>query len=417
MGQEAEGVVKAARRALAEAIGARPGQIVFTGSGTESDNLALRAAFRNPARASESAVFISAVEHPAVRAPAARLAELGARLTVLPVDGRGGVDLAALESGLADVLACGDVKRVLISVMHVNNELGAIQPVAEIARVRARVADRTGAEILLHTDAIQSFLKLPMDVASASGAGGFAGVDLISFSAHKSHGPKGVGALYARHPERLVPLARGGGQEGGARSGTENVPGVAGFGAAVSVFAGAEGSGPERAGAGSRACRSAGSAPESGAATMAFVETGKEPGLLAAGARVAALRNRLLCGIEDMIPDVRVNSPAEASTSGEAGGCSPYILNVSFLGTRGEVILHDLEQHGVFVSTGSACSNIGKGAKKMNPVLAAIGLTPQEAEGAIRFGLSRYNTEEEIDYAVERLKDAVFRFRKTGSLR
>jgi cysteine desulfurase len=374
MGLDAERVVKKARSAVAGLIGAAPEKIVFTGGGTESDNLALGSAFKNPARAAEGLLFVSPVEHPAVRKPAAWLASLGTKLVVLPADACGAVDAAAAGRALEEALGCGATGRILLSVMHVNNELGTIQPVAGIARLKARIRERTGAEIVLHTDAVQSYGKLPIDLSSAEGPGGFAGVDLLTCSAHKAHGPKGVGALYAAEPKRLAPLVRGGGQERGLRSGTENVPGIAGFGAAASERADADG------------------------------------GLRAAAERTARLRARLLGGIMDRIPDVRLNSPAEVSVSGEPGRCSPYLLNVSFLGTRGEVILHDLERRGVFVSTGSACSNIAK--KKVNPVLAAIGLSPREAEGALRFSLSPYTTEDEIDYALEQVEDAVARYRR-----
>jgi cysteine desulfurase len=378
MGEDAGRIVKEARFAVARVIGARPEQIVFTGGGTESDALALHSVYKNPKRAPGSRLFISAVEHPAVREPAARLAELGVALSFIPVDGNGVADVAALEAALDEAFgrAAIEVERALISVMHVNNELGVIQPVAEIARVKARFAQRTGAEIVLHTDAVQSYGKLPIDLSSAEGPGGFAGVDLLTCSAHKAYGPKGVGALYAAAPERLAPLIRGGGQERGLRSGTENTPGIAGFGAAALECLAAD--------------------------------------RRDAAERAASLRARLLRGIKDSLPDVRVNSPEEASVEGEAGYCSPYLLNVSFPGTRGEVILHDLEQRGVFVSTGSACSNIAR--KKQNPVLEAAGLTPKEAGAAIRFSLSRYNTEEEIDYALEQVKDAVTRFRRIGTM-
>jgi cysteine desulfurase len=375
MGQDSEHVIKEARRAVADTIGAVPEQIVFTGSGTEANNLAVNTVFANASRAAEGMIFTSPVEHPAVRLPLARIAELGAEVVVLPSNGHGAVDCPALENSLQETLRRGTAKRMLLSVMHVNNELGTIQPIAAIARVKTLFAEKTGADIFLHTDAVQSYGKLPIDVGSRDGDGGFDGVDLLAFSAHKAHGPKGVGALYASNPGRIVPMILGGGQERGTRSGTENVPGIAGFGSAVS--------GDARA-----------SAEHS-----------------------ARLRSRLLRGVKDAIPDVRVNSPEEASVTGEAGKCSPYILNVSFLGTRGEVILHDLERDGVFVSTGSACSNIGKGAKGKNPVLAAAGLTHAEIEGAVRFSFSRYNTEEEIDYAAEHVAAAVKRFRKLGTFR
>jgi cysteine desulfurase len=373
LGQAAERILKDARASVAAALGAQPGQIVFTGGGTEANNLAIHSAFRNPARTAGWRIVVSAVEHPSVAEPAALLARRGAALDVLPADGTGLCDTAAL-AGMLDAAAEAQ-RTALVSVMHVNNELGTIEPIEEIAGIVAGANKRYGADIALHTDAIQSFGKLPADASAA-----FRGVDLVSVSAHKIHGPKGVGALCAARPEKLEPLLRGGGQERGRRSGTENVPGIAGFGAA--------------------------------AAGPGFLKDAAE--------RAVALRARLMDGITGTIPDVRVNSPVDASCTGEAGLCSPYILNVSFLGTRGEVLLHDLERHGVYVSTGSACSNLGKSGKGgagISPVLEAIGLTRQEQEGAVRFSLSRFTTEEEIDYALEHLTAAVARYRKIGAYR
>jgi cysteine desulfurase len=406
MGQAAERIIKGARGEIASAIGAEPRNIVFTGSGTEANNLAIHTALKNPERMRGRRVITTGIEHSAVAEPLARLERLGVELIHLPCDGKGMADAEALAEILdceasggasgtsgAEGTSCGagtsgasgSAQTALISVMHINNEIGTIQPIGRIAAIKSRHAERTGADILLHTDAIQSFCKLQIDVKSrftqgapqADGAdsGAFHGVDLMSLSAHKMHGPKGVGALYAARPERIGALILGGGQEGGARSGTENVAGIAGFGAAAKYC------GPVRA------------------------ET------------VYSLRERMLAGIKDSIADIRVNSPEAASLTGEPGFCSPYILNVSFLGTRAEVILHDLEQHGIFVSTGSACSNIGKGAHKMSRTLAAIGLPEKEAAAALRFSFSADNTPEQIDYAVEHLKAAVERFRRMGSFR
>jgi cysteine desulfurase len=385
LGQAAERIMKDARASVAAALGAHDRQIVFTGGGTEANNLAIHSVFRNPARTAGRRIIISAVEHPSVFEPAALLARRGAALDVLPVDGRGACDTAAL-AGMLDA-ASGAQRTALVSVMHVNNELGTIEPVAEIARIIAGVNKRYGADIVLHTDAVQSFGKLPVDAGGA-----FGGTGLLSVSAHKIHGPKGVGALYAARPEKLDPILLGGGQERGRRSGTENVPGIAGFGAAVAECA----------------------------ASAGGIGAEDEGGLRKHAERAARLRGRLMDGITGAVPDVRVNSPAEASCTGEAGYCSPYILNVSFLGTRGEVLLHDLEQHGVYVSTGSACSNLGKAGKggaAVSPVLAAAGLSRREQEGAVRFSLSRFTTEDEIDYALEHLTAAVARYRKIGAYR
>jgi cysteine desulfurase len=261
--------------------------------------------------------------------------------------------------------------------MAVNSEIGTIQPVAHICRM-VRDAERSGdsgRRAVVHSDAVQGFCKLPM---AASGSAAAPGPDAISVSAHKIHGPKGVGALCCAHPEKLFPLIFGGGQEGGMRSGTENMPGIAGFAAAAREAA----------------------------------NTMREN-----AERVMALRTRLLDGILTAVPDALINSPRIASTDGEPGKCSPYILNVSFPGTRGEVLVHDLESRGIYVSTGTACSSIGKKGGSGNTALKAIGLTNAEADAALRFSLSRLSTAEEIDYTLERLTDAVRRFRRIGAYR
>ncbi|MDR1954018.1 MAG: cysteine desulfurase [Clostridiales Family XIII bacterium] len=366
MGQDAERVLKRARQQVASAMNARPENIIFTGSGTESDNLALHAVFRNTGRISGRKLIISEVEHAAVREQAAYLKSLGVEVVLLPVSPVGGdspgiIDMGALAEALDETVA-------MISVTHVNNETGVIQPIGEI---RKRVPK---GDILIHTDAVQSFGKLPIDVE----AGELGQIDMISISAHKIHGPKGVGALCAARPEKLSPLIRGGGQEGGLRSGTQNVPGIAGFGAAAEIIS---------------------------------------ADITAHAKQAAILRQRLLDGIMGHISDVSLNSPREASDSGRPGCCSPYILNVSFLGTRGEVLVHDLERSGIYVSTGSACASLKKDKRGINPVLAAIGLTKEAAEGALRFSFSRYNTPAEIDYTLEHLKAAVERFRKVGTFR
>ncbi|MDR0596756.1 MAG: cysteine desulfurase [Clostridiales Family XIII bacterium] len=395
MGQDAERLVKRARADIAGLMGARAEQLVFTGNGTESDNLAFHSVFKNPARLSGRRLIISGVEHQAVSKPAAYYAGQGVELAVMPVGSTGMVDTEAIEDAIGTAAAAQ--RTALISVMHVNSEVGTIQPVTEIARIKDRVNKRYGAAIALHTDAVQSFGKLPIDAGQGGGPGrmtagesshsDFSGVDMMSVSAHKLHGPKGIGALYAMRPEKLGALIKGGGQEGGRRSGTENTPGIAGFAAAVNA--------------------------------VADPPSGMNPSEPSHAHRAAALRTRLLQGIKDAITDVRVNSPEEASADGAPGYCSPYILNVSFMGARGEVVLHDLESQGIFVSTGSACSNLGKksGAAKTDHTLAALGLSPKEAEGAVRFSLSRYNTEQEIDYTLEHLTKTIKKIRSIGAYR
>jgi cysteine desulfurase len=373
VGQGAERILKASRKNVAAVIGGRPEQIIFTGSGTEANNLALHNAFKTASRTKGRKLIISGIEHPSVLRPALRLEAEGARLIGLPADGQGLVSVDALREALSEDTA-------LISVMHVNNEIGTIQPIGEIGRILSSFISSRGLaenQILLHTDAVQSYAKLPIDVSS----GEFQRVDLMSISAHKVHGPKGVGALYAAHTGSVDAIIRGGGQEGGMRSGTENMPGIAGFGVAA-----------------------------------------EEASDVIGRAREAAkVRKYLLDGIIDTVGDIRINSPLESSVSGASGLCSPYILSVSFLGTRGEVILHELESKGIFVSTGSACSSLGKGGvrskEKMSHVLSAIGLSAKEAEGTIRFSFSKYNTVYEMDYVLENLLTAVKRFRRLGTYR
>ena len=244
-----------------------------------------------------------------------------------------------------------DEETTLISVMHVNNEVGSIQPLAAVAEKKKNA--------LLHSDCVQSLGKLPIPTEV---------LDLASFSAHKIHGPKGMGALYKAGSLHIIPQQTGGGQEKGLRSGTENVPGIAGFGLAASMAAESM---DERC------------------------------------TQIAAMRDYLRRGILDEIPDVRINTPDH-----DAVCC---ILNVSFLGTRGEVILHTLEQQGIYVSTGSACSSHAK--TRGSHVLRAMGLSGEAIEGAIRFSLSAYNTKEDIEQTVDALKKAVHRFRHLGGFR
>ena len=244
-------------------------------------------------------------------------------------------------------------------MMQVNNESGTILPIEEISGIIRE--NRSPA--LLHCDAVQSFGKLELP----------AGADMISVSGHKIHGPKGSGALLFRKEIHLPAYLHGGGQESGFRSGTENVPAIAGLGCAASLCA------KDRAGR---------------------ME------------RIAHLRRMLMEGLEDEIRDTVINSPRESGE--DPGTCVGSVLNVSFPGTRAEVILHTLEQDGICVSTGSACSSNKKGRSH---VLQAMGLSDKEIEGALRFSLSDYNTEAEIEETVARTAEAVKRFRRLGSFR
>ena len=369
-GQEAERLVKQARHQIAFSIGTKPANIVFTSGGTESVNLALFSAFKKGAKA--GALLVSAVEHPAVLSAADALAGRGVRVERAPVhradtEWPGMVDASTFRAMLGK-----DVS--LVSVMHVNNETGTIQPIDELSRIVALFNSENGTNIKFHVDAVQSYGKLAIDVVN----GDFRRVNFLSMSAHKLHGPKGVGALYAAAPAKLRPMIFGGGQEGGIRSGTENVPAISGFGVCARV------------------------------ATADIVGHAKQAN---------ACRRRLMDGITREIPDVRVNSPLDASVTGKPGCSSPYILNISFPGTRGEVMVHELEKSGIFVSTGAACASHGKDGPKDSDTLKAIGLPKEIAEGALRFGISWENKPAEMDFVVDRLKNAVDRFRHTGAYR
>ena len=348
MGIEAEKKMKASRKAVASLIGAADEEIFFTSGGTESDNTAIFGACDAGKRSGRHIVTTS-IEHHAVLECCRRLESLGFEVTYVDPDGDGVVSAEAIEAALRE-------NTILVSVMHVNNETGAIQPVQEIG-----AALRSREHVFFHCDAVQSYGKIPIPVREY-------GIDALSASGHKIHGPKGVGMLYVSRAGHVLPLLYGGGQERGMRPGTENVPGIAGF-----------------------------------ARASQLAEEEMQRNLQHA----AALRGRLKEGILRGIPDVRINGPEDSR-------CLPYILNVSFPGTRSEVLLHMLEQDGIYVSTGSACSSRTK--NKGSYVLRAMGLSPEEIEGAVRFSFSCLNTEEEIDETLEKLKGAVAKNRKMLSL-
>jgi cysteine desulfurase len=339
-GREARKGVEDARAYLARALNAAPPEIVFTSGGTESDNLALFGTARALAGKGRHLV-VSAVEHPAVLLAARALEAEGFALTVVGVDGEGRVSPDDVARALRP-------DTILVSVMHVNNETGVVQPVAEIARL----AKARGA--VVHTDAVQAFGKIPVDVKAL-------GVDLLTVSAHKIHGPKGAGALYVRKGAALRPVQTGGHQEWDRRPGTENVAGIAGFAAAA-----------ERAGR-------------------------DLPGRVAAA---RALRDRLERGIAGRIGRARVN--------GGGAERSPYILNASFEDAEGESMLIALDLEGVCVSTGSACSS---GSATPSHVLHAMRLSREEAQGSLRFSFSEETTAEEIDAALGALERVVARLR------
>jgi len=338
-GQEARTAVEQARREVAGLIGADTREVVFTSGGTEADNSALWGVFRSGYRPGRH-VITTRIEHPAVLATCKSLESAGAEVTFLPVRSTGQVDLADVAAALR-----GDT--VLISVMHANNETGVVQPIREIAAL----ARERG--IVLHTDAVQSAAKIPVNV-------GELGVDLMSISGHKFHAPKGVGAMYIRKGTKFAPFMTGGSHERKRRAGTENVPSIVGLGAAARLA-------QER--------------------------------LAEMGSRVRGLRDRLEAGVLDRVTGARVNGTAERL---------PNIVNFSFDGLEGEAALIALDLEGVAVSTGSACSS---GSLEPSHVLSAMGLRAETVQSSLRFSLCYHTTDAEIDRALDKLVKVVERLR------
>lgn len=338
-GQAAEQAVKKARRQVAWILRAEPGEIYFTSGGTESNNWALAGTAQARVRQGKQ-LITTQVEHPSVLEVFRRLEEQGFTVTYLPVDEYGLIDLEALAAALGP-------ETTLVSIMYVNNEMGSIMPLADIARLLKQKAPQA----VWHVDAVQGFAKLPLFPHDL-------GIDLISISGHKIQGPKGVGALFVRQGLRVKPLILGGGQENGYRSGTENVPGIMGLGLAAELMW-------ERR--------------------------------VEAGAHLAGLKERLRQRVQAEIPAVYANGPQDSRGA-------PHILNLSFPGVKGEVLLHALEDKGIYVSTGSACSSHQAPGSH---VLKAMGLVPQRLDGAVRFSFSPDNTRAEIDYTADCLKEVV----------
>jgi cysteine desulfurase len=329
-GQHAKTALDEARSAVAALIGAEPTEVVFTAGGTEADNFALRGAVDAPGARGRRRILTSAIEHEAVLNTARALGRHGYEWTVLPVTSDGVVTVEALRAAIGPDTA-------VVSVMHANNEIGTVQPVAELAAV----AHEHGA--LFHTDAVQTVGKIPVDTRAL-------GVDLLSLSAHKFYGPKGVGALWMRHGVRLSPLMTGGRHERNRRAGTENVPGIVGLGAAARLAA---------------------------------------ESLHEEGVRLERLRDRLERGILAEVRGTVVNG----------GGVErvPNTTNIGFDGLEAESLLIALDLDGVAVSTGSACSS---GTLEPSHVLKAMHLPNGRAHNAIRFSLGAGNTDDEVDRLV-----------------
>ena len=339
-GQRAKAIVDEARIRVAALVGAEPSEIVFTSGGTESDNAALRGALEALEPTGRRRLVTSSIEHEAILETARALERRGWTVTRLPVGENGIVDPDALRDALTSDTA-------LVSIMHANNEVGTIQPIAELAAL----AHAHGA--LMHTDAVQSTGKIAVSVRAL-------GVDLLSLSGHKFGGPKGTGALWVRRQVRLTPFMTGGRQERTRRAGTENVPGLAGLGVA---------------------------------AQLAVTK-------LAASGAIAARRDRLERGVLERVPGTRVN--------GDPLRRVPNTTNISFDGLEADSLLIALDLEGVAVSTGSACSS---GTLEASHVLKAMGLTGTRTRSSIRFSLGPETTDAEIEFVVETLPALVTKLR------
>lgn len=334
-GVEAEKYVKEAAREIARTLKAQEKEIYFTSGGTESDNWALiGTAMANQRRGKH--IITTVFEHAAISAPAAWLEEQGFEVTRIPVDSRGNLSMEELAAAIRE-------DTILVSAMYVNNELGAVLPVEEIG---ALIKEKN-PDTLFHADAIQAYGKYRIFPKKMK-------IDLLSVSSHKIHGPKGAGFLYIGEKVKIHPLILGGGQQKGMRSGTDNVPGIAGMGEAARII-------------------------------YEHLEENTS--------RMRELKEYFRGELEK-IDNVEINGPV-------AGEGAPHILNASFLGVRSEVLLHALEDQGIYVSAGSACSSHKRTG---SPSLGAIGLSPERKESAVRFSFSEFTTKEELDYTLETLK-------------
>lgn len=343
-GVEVEKMIKEARKNMSKALYAKADEIIFTSGGTEANNLAILGAVRARKREGRR-IITSKIEHPSVLEVFKNLEKEGYEVIYLDIDKSGKIHVE-------DVIKYINDETILISIMHVNNEVGTIQPIEEIGELLKRLNKKP----TFHVDGIQSFGKIKVSPQKI-------GIDLFSISAHKIHGPKGVGALYVKKGTKLQPIFYGGSQESGIRSGTENVPGILGLGEAVKDF------------------------NENINENINIMKNYRE-----------IFKNKLINNIDE----VKIN------------GCekehAPHILSASFSGIRGEVLLHYLEQYNIYVSTGSACSSNKKISQ--SHVLKNMNLSNDEIEGTIRFSFSYLNNLEELNYAIDKIKSSVEELRK-----
>ena len=332
-GLEVEKNIKKIREDIARTLGVKEKEINFTSGGTESNNSIIRGVLDKR----KNHIITTKIEHPSVLDTIKTLEKEGIEVTYLDVDSEGKIDIDSLKSSIKE-------NTILVSVMHVNNEVGSIQPINEVGKYLKTLKEK----VYFHVDAVQSFGKINFKPSKYN-------IDFMSVSGHKIHGPKGIGFMYIKESSKVKPLFTGGGQEFGFRSGTENIPGIYGLGEAIRI-------------------------------TNENLDKNIQ--------KIDSLKNLLKSEILNNIENVKINSP-------EDGVC--HILNVSFLGVKGEVLLHYLEQKDIYVSTGSACSSKKKGSHVLN----AMNLSKDEIEGTIRFSLTCFNTEEEILETIKVLKSSV----------
>jgi cysteine desulfurase len=341
-GQKAKKALELARETIAKRINAQPEEVIFTSGGTESDNFALRGvAYANKNKGNH--IITTRIEHHAVERTCKSLEKEGFKITWLNVDKDGFINLDELEKAIGP-------STILVSIIHANNEIGTIQDMHSIGKICMK------KNVLFHTDAVQSFTKVPIDIKKDN-------ITLASFSAHKIHGPKGVGALYIKKGTKIKKFLEGGSQENNLRAGTENVSGIVGFAKAAELC----------------------------------IEEDLE--------KITELRDYFISRIEEEIPQVKLNGPRKHRLCNN--------INITFRFIEGEALLIKMDDKGIAASTGSACSS-----RELKPshVLTAIGVPAQEAHGSIRFTLSRFTQKEELDYTVKIVKDVVADLRKISPL-
>lgn len=344
LGMKAEKRVKEARKHIADFLRVDVNEIYFTSGGTESNNIAIQSFVNKMAKRGKH-IITSKIEHPSVLNIMKHYEERGYQVSYLSVDQYGYISLDELQKLVRD-------DTILVSIMHVNNEVGSIQPIEKIRDIIKAKNPNT----LIHVDGVQGFGKIDISLKTS-------GIDSYSFSGHKIYGPKGIGGLFIDKKHVISPIVFGGNQERGLRSGTENVPGIIGFGEAVRIMS----------------------------------EKYKEE-----REHVFKVKEYFGNRLKEEIDDIRLNTSLDRNSS-------PYILNVSFRNVRGEVLLHYLEEKDIYVSTASACSS--KGTEKSH-VLRSMGLKDAEIEGAIRFCFSHENTIKDMDYTIEVLKESVSEIRR-----